>query len=177
MLKKKSLFKKTIFTTLILTISLTSSQPQALTTLPTVYYNNYDINLNTKYASINDHDIYIVKDNTTIQYNDKDIFIIDLREEQEDIKIVSSYRIKNNMMRNEIINIILKYNETYPAKKAWIRSQKSLNNEWTIHNILYYFYLYRDHTKDVDFETNEEKIYSLSLFNSFVNNSIKYIYK
>lgn len=169
MLKKKNLFKKTIFTTLILTISLTSSQPQALTTLPTVYYNNYDINNNTKYASINDHDIYIIKDNTTIQYNDKDIFIIDLREEQEDIKIISSYRVKNNMMRNEIINIILKYNETYPAKKTWIRSQKSLNNEWIIHNILYYFYLYRDHTKDVDFETNEEKIYSLSLFDYFIN--------
>lgn len=161
---KKRFFIKTIFTTLTLTIILTSSQPQALTTLPTIYYNNYDINDNPKFASINGQDIYILNKNNSTKYNDKDIFIIDLRNEEEDIQIISSYRIKSNEFRKEIINIILKYNETYPTETAWIRSKESLNNEWLIHNILYYFNLYRAHTKDVDFENNEEKTYKLSFF-------------
>lgn len=32
------------------------------------------------------------------------------------------------------------------------RSVRSLLNEWKGHNILYYMGLFRDHTKDVDFE-------------------------
>lgn len=165
MREKKKFFIKTIFTTLTLTIILTSSQPQALTTLPTIYYNDYNINYNPKFASINEQDIYIINKNSSIKYNEKDIFIMDLRNEEEDIQIISSYRIKSKKIRQEIINIILKYNETYPAKTAWIRSKQSLNNEWLIHNILYYFNLYRNHTKDVDFENNEETTYKLLFFN------------
>ncbi len=163
MLKKKNVLKTMIFVTLTLTIFLTSSKVHALTTLSTIYYNDYNINSNAKFASIDNHDIYIIKGNNSRQYRNNDIVIIDLRDETEDIKILSSYRIKNKYLRNAIINIILKYNKAYPSEKPWIRSQKSLNNEWIIHNILYYFYLYRNHTRDVDFVQSEEKLYSLSL--------------
>lgn len=42
--------------------------------------------------------------------------------------------------------------DQWPESDVWIRSNASLLREWKAHNLLYDLHLFREHTKDVDFE-------------------------
>ena len=68
--------------------------------------------------------------------NDTDILVIDERNKKDpDIKILSSYRIMDANIRNEILEIISIYEEKYPS--TWKRSITSMKVEWFVHNVLY----------------------------------------
>lgn len=65
------------------------------------------------------------------------------------VQIVNSYLIFKKQQQIEIIEYI-KRNKQCP-KEVKNRSTKSLYREWKVHNCLYKLGLYRDRTKDVDF--------------------------
>jgi len=90
-----------------------------------------------------------------------DILVIDQRNNDEDpnMKIISSYRITDSNIRNEIIKILLRYEKEYPSK--WKRSFVTMKREWFVHNFLYYARYQRHRTKDVDFNNDDESIYRI----------------
>lgn len=119
------------------------------------YYDNFE--KNKKYANTDGYDIYI--SNKLFEVNSNNyIFILDDRK-NNNIKIVDSYKIHKLKTKNNIIEVILNYNKTYPNNN-WIRTKYSMKNEWIVHNILYIFNIKRERTKDVDFEYKEENIYN-----------------
>ena len=63
----------------------------------------------------------------------------------------------------EIIDIILEYDKNNPINN-YNRSKDSLSLEWITHNFLYYLFIERDRTTDVDFENNEEDIYNIKTY-------------
>ena len=86
-----------------------------------------------------------------------DVLILDERCEKENMKIISSYKINNRDLQNDILNVMLDYEKSYPS--VWDRSLESLRVEWYIHNMLYNINYKEYRTKDVDFENNEEELY------------------
>lgn len=104
-------------------------------------------------------DGYIVHITDEYKINDNQINIIDDRK-NSNIKIVNSYKIKNNKLKLEIINEILDYSKKYPNGN-WIRTNNSMYLEWQIHNLFYSIGIKRNHTASVDFGKNEEHLYNL----------------
>ena len=124
-----------------------------------IFLVSFLIPLNTfsiKYT-INNTNIYISEN--YIDINKNDILIIDDRQ-HSDIMIINSYKIDSVNTQDKIIDLILDYNKKYPNKN-WIRTKNSMKTEWFIHNILYKFGIYKNRTRSVDFETNEENLYKL----------------
>lgn len=110
------------------------------------------------YEKLNNYNIYIVDTNYNTSKYDNNIYIIDDRNNSQDIQIVNSYKINNKQLQRKIIDIILNYNEKYPTNN-WIRSKESMYIEWNIHNMLYKLNIYKSHTISVDFEDKEEKLF------------------
>lgn len=73
-------------------------------------------------------------------------------------KIYSSYLIKDKEDRNDILNVLKKYNLL--TNFDFNRTIESMRIEWTIHNILYELGIEKNRTKDVDLNNEDEKIYS-----------------
>lgn len=77
------------------------------------------------------------------------------------IKIIDSYQINNEAKMKEIITEALEKNTLYRTN----RTMNDFIKEWKAHNRLYKLHLFRNHTKDVDFEdkvTEKKKcIYSI----------------
>ena len=90
---------------------------------------------------------------------DGDIIILDQRNSQNDpnMKIISSYKITDKDIRNEILEVLCKYEEKYPSK--WNRTIESMRLEWFMHNISYKLNLEQDRTGDVDLDNNDEEYY------------------
>lgn len=107
--------------------------------------------------------IYIGDNNFINNINnikENDILIIDDRKKSEsNIKIISSYKIDNKDLRNDILTVILEYTNLYPIEE-WDRSIESMRLEWFIHNLLYDFNYEIERTKDVDFTSDEEDRYN-----------------
>ncbi len=131
-------------------------------TYPTICDADYDED-HLRFANIKDMDIYITPDINFMPPKEDDIVIIDLRDEKEDIKILSSHKINDPILQSSIIDIILKYNLENPSNKPWIRTKDSLQNEWLAHNLAYAFCYERERTADVDFENKEEEDYKIKL--------------
>ena len=94
----------------------------------------------------------------SLTVNENDILILDNRSDSElDVKIYSSYLIKDKDIRNDIINIIYEYEKENPSN--WNRSIESMRVEWFVHNFLHTFNYETDRTKDVDFHNDEEDLY------------------
>ena len=98
--------------------------------------------------------------------NEKDILVVcgyqdDNGQIDPNVRVVSSYRIDDKEVRNDILNIILIYKDLYPSQ--WNRSLESMRVEWTVHNILYSIGYERDRTIDVDLDNSEEELYSNKL--------------
>ena len=91
--------------------------------------------------------------------DENDILILDNRNYPEpNIKVYSSYKISDRAVRDEILEIICKYEEIYPSD--WDRSIESMRLEWFIHNIFYDCNILKDRCADVDFNNNSEIIYN-----------------
>ncbi len=106
--------------------------------------------------------------------SDKDVLILDKRGESDPtIKIISSYKIVDNNIQNEILNILIEYEKRYPSK--WERTMRSMKKEWIAHNLLYYFDYQINRTEDVDFNNNDEDAYSKEALKDTIKKIIKKI--
>ncbi len=88
-----------------------------------------------------------------------DILVEDQRFDRQDpnMKIYSSYRISDKDIRNEILEILCRYEECYPS--PWDRTIESMRLEWLMHNVSYFFNHEQNRTGDVDLNNNEEEYY------------------
>lgn len=104
--------------------------------------------------------------------NKKDIFVIDNRSDDDPtLKVLSSYKITDNNLQNEIIHILLEYEKRNPS--AWNRTMKKMKIEWTAHNLLYYFDYKVNRTVDVDFNNNDEKVYNREMLKQVIKKVTK----
>ena len=112
------------------------------------------------YAIIPTGKVYIGDEDflNNVKHNQNDILVLDEREENENIKILDSYKIDDKDMRNIILCVIEEYEQQYPTR--WERSIESMRTEWEAHNTFYNLNYRISSTKDVDFENNEEEFYS-----------------
>ena len=126
------------------------------------YHPDYEILTDSDaYAKYPDGNVYIgdLDYINSIECNPNDILVLDERSEKSNIKVIDSYKIKDRDYRNDIINIILEYENEYPSN--WDRSAETMRDEWFVHNMLYGLGIRRSSTTDVDFENNEEKVYKM----------------
>lgn len=113
------------------------------------------------YASYSRGDVYIADKDTIkkIIVDSKDIYIIDERDQDDpNMCICNSYKITSSEEIDEILNIILKYEEENPS--PWDRSKDSLYNEWVMHNIGFNLGIRRFRTRNVDLDNNDEENYN-----------------
>lgn len=88
-----------------------------------------------------------------------DILVLDQRDgEDPNMKIFNSNLISDKNIRNEILEVLQRYEEYYPSN--WDRSIESMRVEWLMHNISYFFDYERHRTIDVDLDNNDEKVYN-----------------
>lgn len=140
-----------------------------------VYY-NYDykyvpqyeivgeVNNHTKpYAKYRHGNVYIISSLDEIDnVNENDVIILDQRDiPNSNMKIISSHLIRDKEARNDILEIIMKYENENPSK--WNRTIETMRIEWFVHNFLYFFDYQRDRTTDVDLDNNDEKKYQDSI--------------
>ena len=105
--------------------------------------------------------IYIGSEDYLKSINDltsSDILILDERDKKDpNIKIYNSSFIVNTDLIEEILNILLEYEEKNPSD--WNRSLESMRTEWILHNASYYLNYKRERTKDVDLNNKDEDKY------------------
>ncbi len=126
---------------------------------------------NDAFASYKNGLIYIGDSsfiNSLDHVNENDILVVDNRNtDKSSIQVVSSYEITDKDIRNDIICVIDEYLKLYPSD--FDRSIESMRLEWLVHNILYGVNYEVDRTRDVDFETNEEDLYSNYVLTKLLN--------
>ncbi len=92
--------------------------------------------------------------------NNNDVLVFDNRNDNDpNVTIFNSYKIMDPLIREEIIEGLLMYEECFPTK--WNRSKNSLAREWTIHNIMYWLGCNHNRTMDVDLNNSDEKKYRI----------------
>ena len=140
------------------------------------YSGNYRIiNDGKVFATYIDGNVYIGDSNFIKELKDikeTDVIILDdTKNIDPDYKIISSYKITDNVIQNEILNIPYEYNKLYPS--SWNRSMKSMKIEWTAHNLLYYFDYQTIRTSDVDFNNKDENVYNKKMLKDTIKKIIK----
>ena len=127
-----------------------------------VYYPKYEIlQNNLVFARYSGGKIYIGKYSYLKEcytyYEEGDIFILDSRYSinNPSMKTFSSYEIHDKDIRNEILDVLCRYEECFPSN--WDRSIESMRLEWFMHNVSYLFHNRRDRTTDVDLDNNDEE--------------------
>ncbi len=160
LLSQRKKYLRLILATMMGTISVYSLKMnyQPKESLPVVIEEDYDSSDQPIFAQIGSEDIYIVKNVASIIEEDA-INIIDLRDSQDDVKIAASYKIRDPEIQAQIIELILEYNRQYPSTTPWVRSKESLQNEWMVHNLAYQMHFQVSSSRDVDFRSDEEKVY------------------
>lgn len=103
------------------------------------------------------------------EVNESDILIVDLRSlEDSDMQVLSSYKVKNIDIINEILEIMLFYESTDPTN--WNRTISSMRNEWEMHNYSYFFHYDENRTRDVDLNNADEDKYSSEILRKVLRN-------
>lgn len=168
---KKSLRKKIIVIALLISLGIIY--------IPNHKYENVVINeidcdnLSVRCFSYSLGHVYI-GDYASIQAiakeaNENDILIIDFRKIADpDMQVLQSYRIKDIDVINEILEIMLFYEESDPT--LWNRTLNSMRNEWEIHNYSYMFKYDIGRTRDVDLNNADEDKYSSSILKKILRN-------
>ena len=100
---------------------------------------------------------------------ESDILIIDLRRISDpNMQVLSSYKIKNIDIINEVLEIMLYYESTDPTE--WDRTLSSMRNEWEMHNYSYFFRYDEDRTRDVDLNNADEEKYRSEIMRKLLRN-------
>lgn len=93
---------------------------------------------------------------TDIEEND--ILVLDQRNRMDpNMKILNSYNITSKEERNEILEVLCRFEECYPSR--WSRSIESMRLEWFTHNFSHNFNYMLDHADDVDLNNSDEDYY------------------
>lgn len=145
---------------------------------------NYDLNysINSDYslsdtkqpfATSSHGDIYIAKakDIKKIEkdIDDNSILIVDQRTSDDpNMHIKSSCEITNKDEMKEILEVVQTYNELYPS--GWDRSTEAMMNEWEVHNICSKLSIFPSHTNEVDFNNDDELLYSSDVLTKILRN-------
>ena len=118
-------------------------------------------NVKGKYASYSKGNVYISSETPyELTDNPYDVFVLDRRSKNNpNMKVCNSCRILSVEEQQEIIDILLRYEEEYPSR--WERSKESLQKEWLVHNLLYSFGIEIERTRDVDFDNEDEEVYKV----------------
>lgn len=74
------------------------------------------------------------------------------------LKIIDSYKINS---KNEMLSILSEIKQKYPNYDVCQRTDQSLIDEWAAHNMLYKLNISKEHTADVDFESQQKIIYKI----------------
>lgn len=97
---------------------------------------------------------------------DGDILVEDLRDASDpNFRIYDSYKVKDKNDRDEILEILCRYEECHPSN--WNRTIESMRLEWLMHNISYYFNYDTKRTTDVDLNNNDELLYNDDLIKKY----------
>lgn len=89
-----------------------------------------------------------------------DILVLDARDDEDpNMKVYSSYLINNPNIQNEILKILIDYEEENPS--LWDRSIKSMQREWYVHNLMAMLSYKKERTMDVDFNNDDEEKYKI----------------
>jgi hypothetical protein len=92
--------------------------------------------------------------------NSSDLLAYDGREDNDpNIRLYDSFKIRNYDTREEIIEGLLYYEELYPTD--WNRTKNSLSREWTAHNFAHIFGFKHHRTTDVDLNNADEMVYRI----------------
>lgn len=95
----------------------------------------------------------------SLDVTENDILVEDLRDEEDpDMRIYNSCKIKDYAARNEIIQILLLYERMYPSD--WERTAGSLRLEWLAHNIFHDLNYETHRTTDVDLNNKDEDVFN-----------------
>lgn len=143
----------------------------ALIVLLNVNHNNYNHIYNPSYEILEIQDdafakyslgnIYIGNKNYLeglTDLNENDILVLDERNSSDpNMKIYGSANIHDKNIRNEILEVLCRYEEMYPSR--WDRSIESMRLEWLMHNISYQFKHETDRTTDVDLNNKDQDHY------------------
>ena len=98
---------------------------------------------------------------------EEDILVLDERNNNDpNMCVFSSYLIDDKNVRNEILEILLEYEQEYPSN--WDRTIDSMRIEWFMHNLLYFFNYETKRTTDVDLNNNNEEIYDLPIIKKII---------
>ncbi len=117
---------------------------------PTYQYNNGRGQV-TFYDNEND------AKNAYANAKNNEIIVYDARTNDDpNMRVYGSYRITSGSKQQEICEIMIEYNESYPVSPAWNRTVDSMISEWNYHNAAYYFYYKRERTRDCDFNNGDE---------------------
>lgn len=101
--------------------------------------------------------------------NEKDIVVLDqLHFDDPNIKILSSYRITDTEMINEILCIIKTHFDMKESR--WNRTIESMQNEWIIHNICSSLLIKKGSTDDVDLNNEDEELYNSKIITKILRN-------
>ena len=76
------------------------------------------------------------------------------RGKDPNMKIYNSCRINTREDRNDVLEILQKYEEEHPSN--WDRTIESMRLEWLMHNISYVFNFEKHRTEDVDLDNEDE---------------------
>ena len=109
------------------------------------------------YATYSKGKIYIADEDTIkrIVEDSDDLYIIDYRnDDNPDMQVLDSYKIRSITDINRVVDVLLKYEEEYPS--PWERTRFSLVQEWLEHNILNSAGIAEESTRNVDFDNAEE---------------------
>ena len=93
-----------------------------------------------------------------------DVLVLDQRNSSDpNMKIISSCEITDKDVRNEILEVLCRYEEMYPSK--WDRTIESMRLEWLMHNLSYFFEHETKRTKDVDLNNGDQEYYDNYILN------------
>jgi hypothetical protein len=123
-------------------------------------YNDTSIEIVSPYATYSNGNIYIANSDVIKQIivDSSDVYIIDNRfSTNPNICICNSYKINNKNDIDEILDILLKYEEEYPSQ--WNRDFITMRREWIMHNLCYYFEVEKYRTAEVDLNNDDEEMY------------------
>ena len=91
----------------------------------------------------------------------------------KDLNIINSYQICNIKKMENILTDALEKADEYDTH----RTMDSLINEWITHNLFYKLHLFRKHTKDCNFESEQKIIIKIICFIFSRISKIKYFIK
>lgn len=155
--RKKSIFLLLLYVTILFNIKNIQKKPK----INIEYSKKYEDTINP-YAYYGNRSIYIgsEEDITKIKdRNDDNIYIADNRfQDNSSMSIIDSYKIVDINDINNILNVLIKYEQDYSSD--WDRTFYSMKLEWIAHNICYYLNYEKDRTGNVDLDNNDEEKYN-----------------